>query len=62
MNFLTESYLKFPFVYPPEFKRIIDLGLINMQPWELGKEYNTFWDWFREAIDDMIDFSKKNIE
>lgn len=119
MKFLTEAYLKFPFVYPQEFKRIVELGLINMQPWEillddrvygryeglksrypkrklipfaqrrdcddvacwdlnnenklviihdyasvgyeLVKEYNTFWDWFREAIDEMIEFSNEDI-
>ena len=118
MNFLTESYLKFPFVYPQEFIRIVELGLINFQPWEvlindrvyqryeglksrypkrrlipfaqrrdcddvacwdlnhenklvvihdhasegyeLEAQYDTFWDWFRDAMEDMIDFT--NVE
>lgn len=120
MIFLTESYLKFQFVYPQEFKRIVALGLINFQPWEvlvdervyeryeglksrypkrklipfaqridcddvacwdlnnenklvvihdyasagweLVAQYDTFWDWFRDAMEDMIEFSKEDIE
>ena len=119
MIFLTESYLKFPFVYPQEFKRIVELGLINFHPWEiliddqvyqryeglknrypkrnlipfaqrkdcddvacwdlnhenklviihdyasegyeLEAQYDTFWDWFRDAMEDMIDFTNDEI-
>jgi hypothetical protein len=119
MIFLTESYLKFQFVYPPEFKRVVELGLINFHPWEilvddrvfsryeglkkrypkrklipfaqrrdcddvacwdlnngnkpviihdyasvgfeLVAQYDTFWDWFRDAMEDMIDFTKEEI-
>jgi hypothetical protein len=35
MNLLNESYLKFQFNYPQEFKRIAEQGLINIQPWEI---------------------------
>jgi hypothetical protein len=120
MHLLDESYLKFQFIYPPEFLKIVELGLINIQPWEIlvddrvklryeglktrypkrnlipfaqrrdcddvvcwdlnnesklviihdyasvgyefVKEFNTFWEWFREAINDMIDFINDDIE
>lgn len=120
MHFLTESYLKFQFNYPPEFKRIAELGILNIQPWEilvddrvylryeelktrypgrklvpfahrrdcddvacwdltnenriviihdyasagyeLVEEYSNFWDWFRDAIDEMIVFINEEIE
>lgn len=28
--------------------------------WENGKVYDTFWDWFRDAIEDLIDWGRDN--
>jgi len=30
--------------------------------WEQRKKFKTFWDWFRQAIEDMIEFAKTDIE
>jgi hypothetical protein len=116
MKLLGKADIGNDFEYPAEFLRVLDLGLINLKPWEiiideridlryrglkkrypkrhlipfaqrrdcddvacwdlnLGKKlviihdyasegyelsnsHDTFWDWFRQAIDDMIEFAK----
>lgn len=30
--------------------------------WERRKTFKTFWDWFRQAVEDMIEFAREDIE
>lgn len=112
--FLTEKELPKWFNYPQQFLRIVELGLVNLEPWtvlmdeplrnrfkglqerypnrqllpfarrednddvacweqdrgelvvivhdfaspgyENVAEYDGFWEWFREAVEDMIEY------
>jgi hypothetical protein len=118
MKLLAKEELGFDFIYPPDFLKVVELGLLFMKPWEIiiderlplrynglkerypsrqlipfaqrrdcddvacwdlkmnGKlviihdyasegweevtSYDTFWDWFKQAVNDMIEFSKED--
>lgn len=34
--------------------RVLTLHAFATPGWESGTEYDNFWDWFRDAVDDMI--------
>lgn len=43
-------------------KQVIIIHDYSSVGWERRAIYNTFWDWFRQAVEDMIEFAKEDIE
>lgn len=43
-------------------KKVIIIHDYASEGWERRSVYNTFWDWFRQAVEDMIEFAKDDIE
>jgi hypothetical protein len=35
--------------------RVVEIHDFASEGWEQRKVYNTFWDWFKKAVDDMIE-------
>lgn len=45
-----------------EDKNVIILHDYSSVAWERREVFNTFWDWFRRASEDMIEFAEIDIE
>jgi hypothetical protein len=43
-------------------ERVVVIHDYSSVGWEKREIFDTFWDWFRSAIDDMIEFAKDDIE
>jgi len=37
-------------------KKIVVIHDFASQGWEITRVYNTFWEWFKDAVDTMIEF------